>query len=479
MGYVRWSLSCLLGILFEAVLADIYVQKFENQTTHPIAEFDDYPARNWGQPLGDVGIVGVFAGAEPADGCSTMKESPKTKNSCFALIRRGGCNFDAKALNAQRAGFSAAVIYNDRSDDIFAMAGGRLSKDVNIPAVFIGLTDGLTINSTYLFTIDDNVTIIIDGKIAGINWLDRYVWPFLGSILFVFFLLAAFTVYKWSLDRRRRRRNRLSARKLKKIPIKKFTKGDPYDVCAICLDEYEEQDELRILPCNHAYHVKCIDPWLTKAKRQCPVCKRKVSPGSDNSSRSSAPEQTEGSGSQVIVEQGAESEGTTTTTPEDVAVTTDEESEEEEAPETQVDGETTPLVLRSENEEVEIRSRSLFSRLRDALSSWDERRRRRSSLITPTPIDNRPATRSVGYGSLSEVPTEFHPTLPPPPARSFQPRASLDATARSPDSDQLSGGRGQSVRQQSDDSDDEGVRPAERHSATMHQTPHSNANPLV
>ena len=76
------------------------------------------------------------------------------------------------------------------------MAGGRLSKDVNIPAVFIGLTDGLTINSTYLFTIDDNVTIIIDGKIAGINWLDRYVWPFLGSILFVFFLLAAFTVYK-------------------------------------------------------------------------------------------------------------------------------------------------------------------------------------------------------------------------------------------------------------------------------------------
>lgn len=52
-------------------------------------------------------------------------------------------------------------------------------------------------------------------------------------------------------DRRRRRRHRLPASSLRQIPVSKFQKGDPYETCAICLEDYLEGEKLRILPCSH------------------------------------------------------------------------------------------------------------------------------------------------------------------------------------------------------------------------------------
>ena len=40
--------------------------------------------------------------------------------------------------------------------------------------------------------------------------------------------------------------------------------------------EYVLGDKLRILPCDHGYHAKCIDPWLVKTKRICPQCRKRV-----------------------------------------------------------------------------------------------------------------------------------------------------------------------------------------------------------
>ena len=70
----------------------------------------------------------------------------------------------------------------------------------------------------------------------------------------------------------------LASWKLNKIfPVHIFKKGeDPSGCCAICLDDYLECDKLRILPCSHSYHYKCIDPLLHEDQPVCPLCRSKV-----------------------------------------------------------------------------------------------------------------------------------------------------------------------------------------------------------
>ena len=45
--------------------------------------------------------------------------------------------------------------------------------------------------------------------------------------------------------------------------------------CAICLVDYEDGDEIRMLPCLHSYHKACADQWL-KTNCCCPVCKTNI-----------------------------------------------------------------------------------------------------------------------------------------------------------------------------------------------------------
>lgn len=47
---------------------------------------------------------------------------------------------------------------------------------------------------------------------------------------------------------------------------------EPLD-CAVCLCEFSEKDNLRLLPvCSHAFHINCIDTWLL-SNSTCPLCR--------------------------------------------------------------------------------------------------------------------------------------------------------------------------------------------------------------
>ncbi|KAD5317679.1 hypothetical protein R6Q59_033018 [Mikania micrantha] len=51
---------------------------------------------------------------------------------------------------------------------------------------------------------------------------------------------------------------------------------NPFD-CAVCLCEFEDDDDLRLLPkCSHAFHMNCIDAWLL-SHSTCPLCRSNLS----------------------------------------------------------------------------------------------------------------------------------------------------------------------------------------------------------
>jgi len=47
------------------------------------------------------------------------------------------------------------------------------------------------------------------------------------------------------------------------------------DTCPICIMDFEEGDDLRVLPCEgkHRFHQSCVDPWLLELSSSCPICR--------------------------------------------------------------------------------------------------------------------------------------------------------------------------------------------------------------
>lgn len=49
--------------------------------------------------------------------------------------------------------------------------------------------------------------------------------------------------------------------------------------CIICLDDFQPESSVRVLPCGHIFHAECIDEWLlAKHHFSCPLCGKSYLP---------------------------------------------------------------------------------------------------------------------------------------------------------------------------------------------------------
>ncbi|KAG7217510.1 hypothetical protein INR49_021437 [Caranx melampygus] len=105
---------------------------------------------------------------------------------------------NTRVLNAQKAGYKAAIVHNVDSDDLISMGSNDLDvmKQIDIPSVFVSEETANSLKEDYTYDKGSRA------RIPLINYITKFVQ-----------------------DRHRARRSRLRKDQLKKLPIHKFKKG--------------------------------------------------------------------------------------------------------------------------------------------------------------------------------------------------------------------------------------------------------------
>ncbi|KAM0940525.1 putative transcription factor C2H2 family [Dioscorea sansibarensis] len=266
--------TVLIHLLVELARGRVILVGKDLQTS-----FDDVDA-NFTPEIKESGENGVFYLAEPLNACSSLRSRAiQGSESSFVLIIRGGCTFDEKIRRAQEAGFKAAIVYdNEYMGALLSMAGNP--EGIDIHAVFVSRVSGEILKK---YAGQRDLTVWLIPSVESSAWSVMAI-SFILLLAFFVVLATCFFVRRHQIRRDRHRASRIqefhgmSRHLVKAMPIVVFTTvledNCTSRTCAICLEDYNPGEKLRVLPCQHKFHASCVDSWLTTWRTFCPVCKQ-------------------------------------------------------------------------------------------------------------------------------------------------------------------------------------------------------------
>jgi len=122
----------------------------------------------FGPSLNDIGITGDVKLSSVIDGCTALPAGELAGK--IGLIERGGvstCTFSSKVKNAQNAGATGVIIYNNATNGSTLGNMGGTDSTVTIPSILITNSEGEYIKTKLASNIPVNVDLRLDTKYDG------------------------------------------------------------------------------------------------------------------------------------------------------------------------------------------------------------------------------------------------------------------------------------------------------------------------
>lgn len=238
-----------------------------NATNHTLDKCYDFPT-SFSTKVPSEGLWGHHVFSEPPDGCGPLVSPPSEKTWFAVVFHTHKCRNIDRALHAEAAGFKALIIcLNDSEATSNDVEKSEIVTKVKIPATEVGL---FCIPALVHYEKDLNTYTVLYDSNSGNMWLLLVVG---GSGILLVILCSG--LMAWLIHfccRRKKTIGLLSRWKLNRLKVHTYQSGDSFEVCAICFEDYHIGDKLRILPCVHAFHCRCVDVWLTENRKTCPLC---------------------------------------------------------------------------------------------------------------------------------------------------------------------------------------------------------------